>query len=80
MGTFFSELKRRKVIRVAAVYGITAWLLTQIIVAIETPLSLPGWVDTLVIVLLILGFPVAMILAWARWTRTARKTAPIATE
>ncbi len=65
MGTFFSELKRRKVIRVAAVYGITAWLLTQIVVAIETPLSLPGWVDTLVIVLLILGFPVAMILAWA---------------
>lgn len=65
MGNFFSELKRRKVMRVAAVYGITAWLLTQIVVAIETPLHLPGWVDTLVIVMLILGFPVAMILAWA---------------
>lgn len=65
MGTFFSELKRRKVMRVAAVYAITAWLLTQIVVVIEAPLHLPPWVDTLVIVLLILGFPVAMILAWA---------------
>ena len=49
----------------AAVYAVVAWLLVQIIVSIEGPLGLPIWTDTLVIVLVALGFPVALVLAWA---------------
>ncbi len=65
MASFFLELKRRNVFRVAAAYAIVSWLLIQIIVSIEEPLSLPSWSDTLVIVLLAAGFPVALLLAWA---------------
>jgi TolB-like protein/tetratricopeptide (TPR) repeat protein len=61
----FSELKRRKVFRVAGLYGVTSWLLVQVVVAIETPLALPDWFDTSIIVLLLIGFPIALILAWA---------------
>ncbi len=59
------ELKRRNVFRVAGVYAVVAWLLVQVVVAVEAPLSLPAWTDTLVIVLFGIGFPIAMILAWA---------------
>jgi len=59
------ELKRRKVFRVAAVYAVVAWLLVQIIVAVEKPLGLPDWSDTLVIVVAMVGFPLALVLAWA---------------
>lgn len=65
MGRFVRELRRRKVVQVAAVYAIVAWLLVQIVVAIEAPLNLPIWVDTLVIVLVAVGFPIAIVLAWA---------------
>jgi TolB-like protein/Tfp pilus assembly protein PilF len=63
--SFLGELKRRKVFQVAAVYGVTAWLLVQIAATIETPLSLPDWFDTFVIVLVILGFPIAVIMSWS---------------
>jgi hypothetical protein len=62
---FFHELRRRYVIQVAIAYLIIAWLLTQVVVVIEAPLSLPVWTDTLVIVILGVGFPVALFLAWA---------------
>ena len=65
MVSFFRELKRRSVFKVGAAYAIVAWLLVQIVTAIEQPLRLPEWVDALVIVLLALGFPVALVLAWA---------------
>ena len=65
MNKIFAELRRRNVFRVAGVYAVVAWLLVQVVVAIETPLSLPAWTDTLVIVLFAIGFPVAMIFAWA---------------
>ncbi len=51
--------------RVGAIYAIVAWVLTQIIVAVEAPLSLPPWMDTGVILFLALGFPVALTLAYA---------------
>ena len=60
-----SELRRRKVIRVAVVYGIVAWLLIQVAQATFDPLNLPHWTLTLVIMLVILGFPIAVALAWA---------------
>jgi len=65
MGNLFLELRRRKVVPVAATYALTAWLVIQIAVAVERPLHLPDWVDTLVIVLLGVGFPIALILSWA---------------
>jgi TolB-like protein/tetratricopeptide (TPR) repeat protein len=60
----WADLKRRKVIQVAIAYAIVAWLLIQIVVAIEVPLNLPSWTDTLVIVLLAIGFPVALVVSW----------------
>lgn len=63
--SFLGEIKRRKVFRVALLYAAVAWLIVQVVVAIKVPLNLPARTDTLVIVLLVLGFPVALILSWA---------------
>ena len=63
--SLLGEIKRRKVFQVAAVYAVMAWLIIQIIDVVGDPLSLPEWLDTVVIVLLAVGFPVAVILAWA---------------
>jgi len=63
--SFVGEIKRRKVFQVAAIYAVMAWLIIQIIDVVGEPLSLPGWLDTVVIVLLAVGFPIAVILAWA---------------
>jgi len=62
--SIIAELRRRKVVQVAAVYAVVAWLLVQVVVSVEAPLKLPDWADTLVIVLLAVGFPVALILSW----------------
>ena len=58
------EIKRRRVVQVGAVYAVVAWLLVQIAVSIEEPLGLPDWMDTFVIVLVIIGFPLALVLSW----------------
>ena len=63
--SLLGEIRRRKVFQVAAVYAVVAWLLIQIVGAIGEPLNLPGWLDSVVIVLLAVGFPIALILAWA---------------
>jgi adenylate cyclase len=63
--SFWEEVKRRKVVRVAVVYSVVAWLLVEIVVTVEAPLNLPGWMDTFVIVLVVVGFPLALILSWA---------------
>jgi len=60
-----SELKRRNVIRAAIAYAIAAWLLIEISATIFPLLRLPEWTATFVTVLLMIGFPVALILAWA---------------
>ena len=60
-----AELRRRNVFKVAAGYAVVAWLLAQAAVVLETSLALPGWFDGLVVSLLLLGFPVAVLLAWA---------------
>jgi TolB-like protein/Flp pilus assembly protein TadD len=62
---WFAELRRRKVIRVAAVYLVAAWLLIQVADAVFEPMGLPAWSLKLVIVLAALGFPLACVLAWA---------------
>lgn len=60
----FGEIKRRKMFQVTAVYAVVAWLIVEVITSIEEPLRLPDWSDTLVIVLLGLGFPVMLIVSW----------------
>jgi len=50
--SFLGEIKRCKVFQVAAVYAVMAWLIIQVIEVINDPLQLPGWLDTVVIVLL----------------------------
>jgi Tol biopolymer transport system component len=77
--SFLREIKQRKVFQVAAMYAVVAWLLIEVITSVEGPLNLPGWADTFVIVLLAIGFPVALILSWAfdvtpEGIKPARKT------
>lgn len=63
--TLFDELRRRQVFRVGLTYGVVAWLLIQIASTTFPALHLPGWGVTLVIMLALLGYPVALVLAWA---------------
>jgi serine/threonine-protein kinase len=65
MSGFFEELQRRKVYRVAAAYIIAAGFIIQIGSAVFPAWELPNWTLRLVVVLLLAGFPVALILAWA---------------
>ncbi|MEQ9502440.1 MAG: hypothetical protein RIT81_36555 [Deltaproteobacteria bacterium] len=65
MAGFVSELKRRNVFRVAATYLVVAWLLLQVAALLETTLKLPDWFDGTVTALVFLGFPIALVLAWA---------------
>ena len=65
MGSLFQELKRRKVFRVAAVYAVVAWLLIEVTSTILPTFDAPAWVNQTVTLLLLLGFPIALILSWA---------------
>ena len=62
---FFAELKRRNVYKVAVAYAVVAWLLMQVASQIFPFFEIPNWVVRLVIVLLVIGFPIALIVAWA---------------
>ncbi len=65
MSGFFKELQRRKVYRVAAAYIIAAGFIIQVGSAVFPAWELPNWTLRLVVVLLLVGFPIALILAWA---------------
>ena len=60
----FRELRRRHVYRVAAAYGIVGWLLIQVAATTFPLLLLPGWLTRAVVVLVLIGFPIALVLAW----------------
>lgn len=62
---FFSELKRRRVYRVAVVYALVAFVIWQAAEIAFPALNLPPWTLTFVVVLTLLGFPIALVLAWA---------------
>src|SRR5438132_240018 len=62
---FVSELKRRNVYKVAIAYAVVAWLLIQIATQVFPFFEIPNWVVRLVLLLLVIGFPIALILAWA---------------
>ncbi len=63
--SFLGEMKRRKVFQVAAVYLVVAWLIMQVVDVVSEPLLLPDWFSRVVILLLAIGFPLALILSWA---------------
>src|SRR5690348_11543273 len=58
-------MKRRNVYKVAIAYGMVAWLLMQIASQIFPFFEIPNWAVRLVVLLLIIGFPIALIIAWA---------------
>src|SRR2546423_4415080 len=62
---FFTELKRRKVYRVAVAYAVMAWVLIQIATQVFPFFEIPTWAVRLIVVALVLGFPVALFLSWA---------------
>ncbi|MEY2497883.1 MAG: hypothetical protein QOD12_1439 [Verrucomicrobiota bacterium] len=62
---FFAELKRRNVYKVAVAYAIVGWLLVQITTQVFPFLEIPTWVVRLVIALVAIGFPIALVIAWA---------------
>src|SRR5207302_1006159 len=63
--TFFTELKRRRVYSVAAAYVVTAWLLIQIATQVFPFFNIPNWIVRLVVLLTIIGFPIAVVCSWA---------------
>src|SRR5438045_6485360 len=64
-GNFFSELKRRNVYKVAIAYAVVGWLVIQIASTILPTFHAPEWVVQTLIVIVALGFPVALVIAWA---------------
>lgn len=64
MRILLHELSRRRVFRVAGIYGVVAWVLTEVADVVFPALQLPEWTVTFVVALLLLGFPIAMIFAW----------------
>jgi TolB-like protein/Tfp pilus assembly protein PilF len=63
--SFFRELKRRNVFRVAAAYLVAGWLLIEVSATLEGTLHLPDWADTLLAYFIILGFPIVVFFSWA---------------
>ena len=62
---FFAELKRRNVYKVAIAYGVVAWLLIQIATQVFPFFEIPNWTVRLVVLVVIAGFPIAVVIAWA---------------
>jgi len=65
MPSFFRELKRRNVYKVAIAYAVVAWLLIQIATQTFPFFEIPNWAVRLVVLVIIIGFPIALVIAWA---------------
>ena len=76
---WLGELKKRKVFRVAAAYAVVGWLLVQVTSVVLPALNLPAWTITFTTVLLMLGFPVALVLAWSFEIVRDRGATPLST-
>jgi hypothetical protein len=61
----WSELKRRHVVQVTVAHAVVGWLVVQVLDVVNEPLNLPNGFDTVVIVLVAVGLPIAVVLAWA---------------
>ena len=62
---FFGELKRRNVYKVAIAYAVVGWLLVQVATQVFPFFEIPNWAIRLVVLLIVIGFPIALIIAWA---------------
>jgi len=62
---FFTELRRRNVYKVAVAYAVVAWLLIQVATQVFPFFEIPNWTVRLVVLLIIIGFPIALVIAWA---------------
>ena len=62
---FFAELKRRNVYKVAVAYAVVAWLLIQVATQVFPFFEIPNWAVQLVVLVLVIGFPIATVLSWA---------------
>ncbi len=66
MGNFFAELKQRHIYHIAGAYAVVAWLLLQLVNNVAPVLDLPAWIARACLLLLALGFPIAIFFAWMR--------------
>ncbi len=62
---FFAELKRRNVYKVAIAYAVVAWLLIQIATQVFPFFEIPNWAVRLIVLLIVVGSPIALVIAWA---------------
>jgi TolB-like protein/Tfp pilus assembly protein PilF len=62
---FFSELKRRNVYKIAVAYAVVAWLLIQVATQVFPFFDLPNWSVQMVVLVMVIGFPIALVLSWA---------------
>jgi serine/threonine-protein kinase len=62
---FFAELKRRNVYKVAVAYAVVGWLLVQVTTQVFPIFEIPNWALRLIVLVIIIGFPIALVLAWA---------------
>jgi len=65
LGSFFAELKRRNVYKVAVAYAVVGWLLIQVATQVFPFFEIPNWGIRLVVLIIAIGFPIALIIAWA---------------
>ena len=63
-GSFFSELKRRNVLRVAVLYVVFSWLVLQVVDVMSSILPIPEWTGAFVFTLLVIGLPLVLIFSW----------------
>jgi TolB-like protein/Tfp pilus assembly protein PilF len=64
-GNFFAELKRRNVYKVAVAYAVVGWLLVQVTTQVFPIFEIPNWALRLIVLAIIIGFPIALVMAWA---------------
>ena len=60
----WSELRRRNVLRMAALYLVAAWLILQVTEVLSGLLDLPGWLGPIVLGMLVIGLPIALVISW----------------
>src|SRR5437868_9705179 len=63
--TFFTELKRRNVYKVAVAYAVVGWLLVQVATQVFPFFEIPNWAVRLIVLAIVIGFPIALVIAWA---------------
>ncbi len=69
MRRLFKQLQRRNVLRAAAGYAVVAWLIIEVADTVFPILGVPIWVTTMVVTLIIIGFPVTVVVSWIyQWT------------